>query len=312
MPLPAGLSVVIPVYNSAAILPELVARLEPALTATGRPFEVIFVNDGSRDDSWPVIERLASAHPWVRGLCLMRNYGQHNALLAGIRAVRFDTTMTMDDDLQHPPESLSTLLDALTPNLDVVYATPEREQHGLLRDLSSVITKLALQSTMGAETARMASAWRVFRTHIRDASSAFHGPFVSIDVLLTWGTTRFGAITLRHAPRARGESNYTVTALVRHALNMMTGFSVLPLQLASLMGFVFTGFGVLVLVFVVGRYLLQGTSVAGFPFLASIIAIFSGAQLFALGIMGEYLARMHFRTMDKPSYTLRTHVGRDV
>lgn len=151
----------------------------------------------------------------------------------------------------------------------------------------------------------------MFRTHLWDASAAFHGPFVSVDVLLTWGTTRFGAITLRHAPRARGESNYTVIALVRHALNMMTGFSVLPLQLASFMGFLFTGFSGLVLVYVLGRYLLQGTSVAGFPFLASIIAIFSGAQLFALGIMGEYLAPMHFRTMDKPSYTERARIGRD-
>lgn len=156
--MPPGLSVVIPVYNSAAILPDLITRLSTALPALGRPFEVILVNDGSRDNSWAVVTAMSERHAWVRGICLMRNYGQHNALLAGIRAARFDTTMTMDDNLQHPPEEIGTLLAALTPALDVVYAIPEREHHGLLRDLSSVITKLALQSTMGAETARMASA----------------------------------------------------------------------------------------------------------------------------------------------------------
>ena len=128
---------------------------------------------------------------------------------------------------------------------------------------------------------------------------------MSIDVLLTWGTTRFAAVPVRHDPRQVGVSNYTFRKLVRHALNMMTGFSTLPLQLASVVGFAFTLFGLLLLVYVIGRYLIEGGSVPGFPFLASTIALFSGAQLFALGIIGEYLARMHFRMMDRPSYVIR-------
>jgi undecaprenyl-phosphate 4-deoxy-4-formamido-L-arabinose transferase len=158
---------------------------------------------------------------------------------------------------------------------------------------------------MGAETARNVSAFRVFRTQVRDAFANYQGPFVSVDVLLTWGTTRFAAIPVRHNPRRIGVSNYTFRKLVLHALNMMTGFSVLPLQMASLIGFAFTLFGLGVLAYVLGRYLIQGGSVPGFPFLASIIAIFSGAQLFSLGIIGEYLARMHFRMMEKPAYTVR-------
>ena len=124
-------------------------------------------------------------------------------------------------------------------------------------------------------------------------------------MLLTWGTVRFGAVDVRHEPRAFGASNYTFRKLVIHALNMMTGFSTLPLQFASLVGFAFTLFGIGVLAYVIGRYLMEGSSVAGFPFLASVIAIFSGAQLFALGIIGEYLARMHFRMMERPTYTVR-------
>ena len=302
------ISVVVPVYNSELILPELIKRLEPVLASLAGQYEVVLVNDGSRDQSWKVVQELSRSFPWIRGINLMRNYGQHNALLCGIRAARFDIVVTMDDDLQHPPEDLPKLLAKMEEGFDVVYGTPEKEQHGLLRDIASMITKIALQSAMGAETARVVSAWRLFRTQLRDAFADYHGPFVSIDVLLTWGTTKFGSVRVSHNPRSIGNSNYNFRKLVRHAMNMMTGFFVLPLQLASVIGFFFTLFGIGVLVYVLGRYFITGTSVAGFPFLASIIAIFSGAQLFALGIIGEYLARMHFRTMDKPTYTIREQI----
>lgn len=302
--LPHGLSFVVPVYNSGQILPKFVARFQPVMQVLGRPHELILVNDGSKDDSWEVIQRLARENPWIRGLQLMRNYGQHNALLAGIRAARFATVVTMDDDLQHPPEELPKLLAAFTPGIDVLYGTPHQLQHGLLRDVSSAVTKMVLQKAMGSKTARLVSAWRVFRTDVRTGFARYDSPFVNIDVLLTWSSNRFASVNVRHEPREAGNSNYGVAKLIRHTLNMMTGFSVLPLQLASVVGFAFTLFGMAVLVYVVGRYLVSGSTVAGFPFLASIIAIFSGAQLFALGIIGEYLARIHFRTMSQPAYTV--------
>jgi glycosyltransferase involved in cell wall biosynthesis len=305
----AAISVVIPVYNSAEILPELVERLERALAAVGFPFEVVLVNDGSRDRSWKIIEELAATKPWIRGLCMMRNYGQQNALLAGIRAARYDVTITMDDDLQHPPEELPKLIAALSDDVDVVYAPPIKEQHGLFRDLASVITKVTLQGAMGADMARHGSAWRIFRTRLRDAFADYRSPLASVDALLTWGTRRFAYLPLRHDPRAKGQSNYTLGKLIHHAFNMVTGFSVLPLQIASLIGFVFTLFGVGILAYVLIRYAIEGTSVQGFPFLASVIAIFSGAQLFALGIIGEYIARMHLRIMDKPAYVVAGFAG---
>lgn len=307
--LTAGLSVVVPVYRSSAILPKFVDRLEPVLAGLGRPSELILVNDASPDDSWEVICRLAATRPWIHGIRMMRNFGQHNALLAGIRAARHEFVVTMDDDLQHPPEELPALLAAFKPEIDVLYGTPRQQQHGLLRDLSSAVTKVVLERAMGSRTARMVSAWRVFRARLRDGFAHYNSPFVNIDVLLTWSTSRFSAVEVRHEPRDSGASNYGVFKLVRHALNMLTGFSVLPLQLASIIGFLFTLFGMAVLAYVVGRYLLFGSVVAGFPFLASIIAIFSGAQLFALGIIGEYLALIHFRTMSKPAYTVADTIG---
>lgn len=305
-----GVSVVIPVFNSELTLASLVAQLAPVFERRQVPFEVILVNDCSRDGSWGVIAGLAAADARVRGIDLMRNYNQHNALLCGIRAARYDVVVTMDDDLQHPPEEIPKLLQPLDAGADVVYGAPQALPHGVLRNLASTITKAALQSAMGAETARRVSAFRAFRTELRQAFDTFNGSFVSIDVLLTWGTTRFTHVVVEHRPRTLGQSNYTVRKLLTHALNMMTGFSTMPLQVASLMGFAITLFGVFVLALVLIRFVADGSAPQGFPFLASIIAIFSGAQLFALGVIGEYLARMHFRLMDRPAYTVRRHAGR--
>jgi undecaprenyl-phosphate 4-deoxy-4-formamido-L-arabinose transferase len=303
------LSVLIPVYNSAEILPELVSRLEPVLEQQASRFEAVLVDDDSRDGSWEAIERLASEKAWLRGVRLLRNFGQHNALLCALREATHEIVVTLDADLQHPPEEIPKLLAKLEEGYDVVYGTPEHEQHGLVRNLSSQITKLTLSGAMGAETARQVSAFRVFRMRLREAFGGFQGPFVNLDVLLTWASTSFAAIRVRHQPRLRGESTYTFRKLVIHALNMMTGFGTFPLQIASIMGFALTAFGALVFVYVVGRYLVFGSVVPGFPFLASIIAIFSGAQLFALGVIGEYLARIHFRMMGRPAYAIRTRAS---
>ena len=302
-----SISVVTPVYNGEASVGELCRRLAEVLPRISAQHEVILVNDGSRDRSWETISELCSQSPVVRGLNLMRNYGQHNALLCGIRAAKYDLVVTMDDDLQHPPEEISRLLARLEEGFDVVYGAPKAEQNGLVRALASRITRLALSAAVGSDVAKNVSAFRVFPTQLREAFAAYQSPFVSIDVLLTWATTRFGATTVAFQPRHSGSSNYTFTKLVRHAFDMMTGFSTAPLQLASLIGFTCTLFGLAVFIYVFVRFCLEG-SVPGFPFLASIIAIFSGAQLFALGVIGEYLARMHFRSMKRPAYVVRTTI----
>lgn len=302
------LSIVIPVYNSEQSLPPLLEQLALVLPTLAPAFEVILVNDGSRDNSWSLITTLIPRFPFVRAINMMRNYGQHNAILCGVRHAQGDVIVTMDDDLQHPPEEIHKLLDKLNEGYDVVYGTPHKEGHGFLRDLASQATKLALQSAMGAATARKVSAFRAFRTIVRQSFATYHAPFLSIDVLLTWGTTRFSSVTVREDERTLGTSNYTFGKLVTHALNMATGFSVLPLQIASWIGIGLAIFSVLLLIYVVGRYLLQGTPVPGFPFLASIIGLFSGAQLLGLGIIGEYLGRMHLRLQDRPTYVIREEV----
>lgn len=303
-----GLSIVVPVYRSCETLATLHRRLCDVLEAMRQRFEIIFVEDDGGDGSWDEIKRLNASDPRVAGIRMGRNFGQHNALLCGIRAAKYSVIVTLDDDLQNPPEEIHKLLARLNEGFDVVYGKPSLEQHGFLRDQASRITKLVLQQAMGAQTARHVSAFRAFRTPVRDAFATYRSPFVSIDVLLTWGTTRFHFVEVRHEARQVGTSNYTMRKLVAHAFNMMTGFSTAPLQMASWIGFALTLFGIFILIYVVGGYIIRGAAVQGFAFLASVVAIFSGAQMFALGIIGEYLARMHFRSMERPVYLERERV----
>jgi undecaprenyl-phosphate 4-deoxy-4-formamido-L-arabinose transferase len=211
----------------------------------------------------------------------------------------------MDDDLQHPVSEIPVVLSKLQEGYDVVYGTPHQETHGLLRNLASQLTKLALRDVMGVENARSVSAFRAFKTSLRDGFADYRNPSVSIDVLLTWATSKFAAVPVRHEARSTGQSNYTLSKLVTHAFNLLTGFSTLPLRFASFIGVAFSIFGVLILTWVLGRFFISGSPVPGFPFLASMIAIFSGAQLLALGIFGEYLGRIHVRSLDRPAYLVR-------
>jgi undecaprenyl-phosphate 4-deoxy-4-formamido-L-arabinose transferase len=214
--------------------------------------------------------------------------------------------VTLDDDLQNPPEEIPQLLERLAVgDADVVYGVPQERRHSWSRNWGSRLIRGVLRLLVGREVARWVSSFRAFRTALRDGFASFDAPFVAIDVLLSWSTTRFAAVPVRHEPRRVGRSQYTLRRLLRFAIDMLTGFSTLPLRLASLFGFAITLFGVLVLGSVLLRYWLQGCEVAGFPFLASIIAIFSGTQMFALGVMGEYLARIFSRSMGRPGYLVR-------
>lgn len=290
------------------IIPLLVKRLGEILPKISSKFEIILINDGSRDESWEAISNIVRNSEDIFGINLMRNYGQHNAILCGIRHAKHEILVTMDDDFQNPPEEIPKLINKLSEGYDVVYGTPQQEQHGIFRNLASQITKLALKNAMGIDIARNISSFRAFRKQVREAFEYYHGPFISIDVLLTWGTYRFSSISVDHNSRESGKSNYNSLMLISHAFNLITGFSTLPLRISSLLGFMFTLFGIGVFIYVVGLFLIQGYSIPGFPFLASIIAIFSGVQLFALGVIGEYLARIHFRTMDKPAYTIKEFI----
>jgi undecaprenyl-phosphate 4-deoxy-4-formamido-L-arabinose transferase len=180
-------SVVVPVFNSEATLKELVERLKTTLSGHIEDFEVILVNDGSRDSSWKVITDLAGQSGNVHGINLMHNYGQHNALLAGIERARYDSIITIDDDLQHPPEEIPKLLEKLGEGFDVVYGKEINCIHSTWRNLGSKILKGSVRIVLGAKIAEQSSAFRAFRSQLRRGFRNFTDANLDLGVLLSWG-----------------------------------------------------------------------------------------------------------------------------
>ena len=306
------ISVVVPVYNGAPALPELVQRTTAVLRERTADFEIILVNDGSKDESWSVISRLARENVAVRGVDMMKNSGQHIALLVGLRLARHEVAITMDDDLQHPPEAIPDLVTALVDeDRDVVYGAPAKETHGSWRDLASMGMKHLFESAMGMKNIAHSSAFRAIRKDALTPFGSYEDPFVDIDAMLSWVTTRFGLVKIAHAERQHGASNYGFFKLVRYALNLIMSFTAVPLHVTSFIGFAFTLLGVALLIYTVASYFSSGGTVPGFAFQAAIVTIFAGAQLFSLGIIGEYLAKIHFRTMQRPGGVVRRFTPRE-
>ena len=303
MSLELGVSLVCPVYCSAQTLRILVDEICTCLNGTHR-FEILLIDDRSPDSSWLEILEISKENSAVRGIRLGRNVGQHGALLAGIRSARFDKIVTIDDDLQNPPSEVIKLVQTLDSNGGVVYGVSTDVKQKLWRKASSVGAKQLFKKFLGFDSAVNISSFRAFETNLRDAFSGEIGPSVSIDSLLTWSTSTFHSIDVQHHPRLQGKSHYSFRKLVRFMIDTATGYSVVPLRLATTLGSIVIVLGFVMFLWVTLRPLLTGVSVPGFPLLAASLAIFSGTQLLVLGILGEYIGKMHFRVMNKPSYVI--------
>jgi undecaprenyl-phosphate 4-deoxy-4-formamido-L-arabinose transferase len=305
------ISVVIPCYRSESALEPLVKDLlatlsELELSREIDGSEVLLVVDGSPDRTAAVARDLEAAHDRVRALILRRNFGQHNALIAGIRSSRYDVIVTMDDDFQHPPSEISKLVAALRDSdVDLIYAVPEREEHGAFRSASSRLVKRGL-ALAGVNNAEIVGAFRAFRTDLREGFKDSDDPQVNLDVFLSWTTNRVIAVNVRMDKRAVGTSSYNLRRLVRHTLNMVTGYGTVPLRIATWLGLACGVFGFALLAWVLVRFALGETTVPGFTTLAALVSLFSGAQMVSIGIIGEYLGRQHFRSMRRPMYVIRT------
>ena len=294
-------SFVIPCYRSQGsingVVGELLAEFKKEC------IEIILVCDASPDGTWDVLTALAKNHPnQVSAILLGRNAGQHNAILCGIRNAKGEIIVTMDDDGQHPIAAVRTVIAGLNSNVDLVYGLPMEERHGFYRNFTSILGKYILQAVTGSQRT---SALRAFSGHLRGVFDAYHGHACSIDVLLSWGTNRIDYANVSFRKREIGVSNYTTGRLIRLAISMLTGYSVWPLKMAAYIGFVSTMFGVVIFSFVMWNYFVRGTNVQGFTFLAAIVSMFAGLQMFCLGVVGEYLGRMYYRTLDRPPFLVK-------
>ena len=303
MNLEIGISLVCPVYCSAQTLRILVDQICACLNGVYK-FEILLIDDRSPDSSWLEILQISRENSAVRGIRLGRNVGQHGALLAGIRKARFDKIVTIDDDLQNPPSEVIKLVQTLDSNGGVVYGVSSDVKQKMWRKASSIGAKQLFKKFLGFDSAVNISSFRAFETNLRNAFSGEIGPSVSVDSLLTWSTSTFCSIDVQHHPRLQGKSHYSFRKLVRFMIDTATGYSVVPLRLATTLGSIVTIFGFVMFLWVTLRPLLTGVTVPGFPLLAASLAIFSGTQLLVLGILGEYIGKMHFRVMNKPSYVI--------
>lgn len=304
---PKSISIIIPVYNSEKTLSDVVKRLHVTIPGICPDWEAIFVVDGSPDQSWRVIKAIAEEDENIKAVNLSRNFGQHNALLTGIRLAQNSIIITMDDDLQHPPEEIILLLNHLYDGYDLVYGYAKEENHGLFRDLASKTIKKIISILTGNK--EKISAFRAFRSTLRVAFADYTSSMVDIDVLLSWGTKNVKSIPVRHDERKLGFSNYSIMKLFSHAITVLTGYSTLPLRFVSIVGLVFTLLGGFLFIYVIINYIATKGEAQGFAFLASAITIFSGIQLFSLGIFGEYLARIFVNTNHQPQSIVYEKIG---
>ena len=299
------LSVVIPVYNSAESLRSLSTRLLAALEDLDVTHEIVFIDDGSRDRSWEVLQAIQAEHP-ERILCvqLMRNFGQHNALMCGFRHTQGRFVVTLDDDLQNPPEEIGKLLAAIRSQpLDVVYGAADRRKHRTWRNLGSWIVNVVYRTMF--KTRVSISSFRIVRREVLEAIFSYSLNYTFVDGLLAWNSQRIGEVTVEHHPRQSGRSNYSIPKLVVLALNLFSNFSLLPLQAVSLVGFVVAVSGLLAGGYYLVQFLLSNVAVSGYASTIVSILVLGGVQLLSLGMIGEYLGRLHLNVNRKPQYTIR-------
>lgn len=305
--LKSSVSVIIPCFKSPQILELAVAELARELERIEAvdDYEIILVNDGSPDNLQARLESISQAHKKIKLLELSRNFGQQAAILAGVSNSSHRLLLTLDDDGQHRAESISLLFRALTEDVDVVYGVPQALSHGALRNWSSVVFKRIVLGMLGIQEARSISAFRLFRREvIEEYLSQENFNAAAIDVVIDWVTKRkaFVAVSTLRSP---SNSRYTTRTLWRLALNLITNFSTVPLRFATVIGVVASFFSLVLGIYYFFLSVNGQIELPGFASLAVLITFLGSIQLITLGILGEYVGKLHSRSIGKPLYTIK-------
>jgi polyisoprenyl-phosphate glycosyltransferase len=304
-------SIVVPVYRSETILPHLVEQIGAVMQrpdVAGR-FELILVNDASPDGSWDVIRDLAARFDFVRGICLMRNVGQHNATMAGLNQARGEVIVIMDDDLQHPPQTVLEMVDAVRGGHDVCYTVYVGRKHTFLKKLGSWFNDRVASFLLDKPRGLYLSSFKAVHRRVAREMVRYDGPYVYLDGLILDITRRITSIPIQHQKRLEGEGNYNLRRLVSLWLKMATSFSITPLRAASAAGAVLAGIAAVTLIAVIVDKLRHPETPAGWTSLAAITLFLGGLQLLFLGVIGEYLGRAYLKLNHKPQFTVRERVG---
>jgi undecaprenyl-phosphate 4-deoxy-4-formamido-L-arabinose transferase len=299
-----GVSIVIPVYRGERTVGRLVHKLVEAL---GRVYdlEIVLVDDGSPDGSARVCRGLADECSQVRFVGLSKNYGEHNAVMAGLNHAGGDCVVIMDDDFQNPPEEVGRLVEELRRGYDVVFTYYEKKRHSRLRNLGSRFNNFVASLLLNKPRDLYLSSFKALSRFAVDELVKYTGPYPYIDGLLLRFTRNYSRVLVRHDPRAEGRSGYTLGKLVGLWLNMFTSFSVLPLRLASCAGFFFAFLGLVGAGCFAVEKLRHPDLPVGWASLIVSLFVVSGVQLFALGMIGEYLGRLFLKETGQPQFVVR-------
>jgi len=302
-------SVVIPVYGSAGILPELHRRLTAVMQGLGKPYEIIFVDDCGRDRSWQVLQELSNADKAVTAIQLMRNAGQSNATLCGLAHARGGMILTMDDDLQHPPEEIPALIEALGADVDVVMGVPREKKHHWFRRIGSNAIHDINCYLLGKDRSLRFTSFRLMRRAVVDGLLTLRTLSPALGPMINSVTHRIINTTVQHDPRKEGRSGYTFGRLVSQTMSNLIGYSMLPLRLLAVMGAAGIVLSMTFAAVLIVRYLMGGINVPGWTTIALLLVLISGFNFFAFAILGEYVLRILQRVNATPQYFVRDKIS---
>ena len=302
------ISVVIPVYNSSLSLKSLFNDIQQTLNKNFTKYELILVNDNSKDNSWSIIEEICQKNLWVKGVDLRKNVGQHNATFAGLKICSGDCIVTMDDDGQNQPSDIVDLYNKVKTGYDVCYTSYKTKKHNLYRRLGSLINNFFVTLLFKKRSDLTVNAFRCFTSELNKEIIKTKSPYIYIDGIILSLTNNITKILVEHNNREFGKSNYTFSNLVNLWVLVATGYSIVPLRIASFLGIIFSIFGFILSIWIIFQATLYG-DVPGWPSLIVVILILGGLQLFALGIMGEYLGKSYLTLNQQPQYSIKKKIN---
>lgn len=311
--LPRELSIVVPVYGSSRILPTLVEEIEKAMEAANLldSFELILVNDASPDDSWSAIVALATAKPYIKGINLRKNAGQHNSVMAGLTYACGQYVVLMDDDLQHPPSVINAMLMELKKGYDVCYTRYENRQHSWWKKMGSAFNDWVAGLLLEKPENLYLSSFKAMKGEVAAEVVKYDGPYTYLDGLILSITDSLTSIDIEHKARLEGQSTYTLRKLISLWLKMATSFSIVPLRLATYAGFFLAVCSLAVFVFVIATKIRNPGSSPGWASLMATMLFIGSVQTLCIGMIGEYLGRTYLKLNKKPQFTVRNLTWKD-
>jgi len=295
-------SVVIPVFNEELVLHEFYPRLKKEAENWDKSYELLFVDDGSTDNSFELICKWKKVDSNIRVIKFTRNFGQQAAVLAGFRQSRGDIVVQIDSDLQNPPEEIKRLLGAFTDEVDLVVTVPRKRRDSSLRILGSKVLHSLAQALFGNRFKLNLSSFRAMRRNVIEKIDQCQDRSRYMAVLMSWMAVPTVHVEVDHHLRKMGQTKYGVLPLLRLTWDLITGYSNFPLRLVTYLGLLGAGVGFAIMMFLLYQRLVAGILIEGFVVLSAVFSFFAGVQLLSIGFLGEYLGRVHLQIQNRPDY----------